>query len=370
MSVPFLSLDEAYNELKAEIDGAVAGVLASGWYILGAEVDAFEAEFSAYCDAAECVGLGNGLDALHLALRAMDIGPGDEVIVPSHTFIATWLAVSQCGATPVPVEPVEATCNIDPALIEAAITAKTKAIVPVHLYGQPADMDPILDVARKYGLKVLEDAAQAHGARYKGKRIGAHSDAVAWSFYPGKNLGAMGDGGAVTTDDPELAKQLRMLCNYGSRVKYVHEVQGYNSRLDPIQAAVLRVKLKYLDEWNARRASIAQHYLDGLKESDLILPSVPDWADPVWHLYVVRHPQRDELQKQLADADIGSLIHYPTPPHKQRAYSNLGFASDAFPIASNMADEVLSLPIGPHLDPTSVAATITGIRSFLKGQAL
>ena len=222
--------------------------------------------------------------------------------------------------------------------------------MPVHLYGQPVDMDPIFKIARKHGLKVLEDAAQAHGARYKGKRLGAHGDAVAWSFYPGKNLGALGDGGAVTTDDPELAERIRVLRNYGSRAKYVNEVQGYNSRLDPIQAAALRVKLKYLDEWNARRSAIAKQYLDGLKDADLILPSVPDWAEPVWHLFVIRHTRRDELQEHLADAGIGSLIHYPIPPHKQQAYSDLGFAPDAFPIAESIHREVLSLPIGPHLD--------------------
>jgi dTDP-4-amino-4,6-dideoxygalactose transaminase len=231
--------------------------LASGYYIGGPEVEAFEAEYAKYCGATHCVGVANGLDALHLALRAMDVGPGDEVIVPSNTYIATWLAVSQCGATPVPVEPDARTYNIDPALIEAAITPRTKVILPVHLYGQPADMDPILAIARKHGLRVLEDGAQAHGARYKGQRLGAHGDAVAWSFYPGKNLGAMGDGGAVTTNDAQLADRIRVLRNYGSRVKYVNEVQGTNSRLDPLQAAILRVKLAHLDEWNARRRAIA-----------------------------------------------------------------------------------------------------------------
>src|SRR5690606_14806142 len=248
--------------------------------ILGPEVEAFEAEYAAYCQASHAVGVANGLDALHLALRAMGVGPGDEVIVPSNTYIATWLAVSQCGATPVPVEPVDATFNIDPARIEAAITSATRVILPVHLYGQPADLDPILAIARKHGLRVLEDAAQAHGARYKGRRIGAHGDAVAWSFYPGKNLGALGDGGAVTTNDPELADRIRVLRNYGSRLKYVNEVQGFNSRLDPIQAAVLRVKLAHLDDWNARRGSIAALYLSGLGECGLMLPQVPAFADP------------------------------------------------------------------------------------------
>ena len=347
--IPFLDLKAPHVELREEIDAAIARVVDSGWYILGPEVDAFEAEYAAYCQAGHCVGLANGLDALHLALRAMDVGPGDEVIVPSNTYIATWLAVSQCGATPVPVEPDPRTYNIDPALVEAAITPRTKVILPVHLYGQPADMDPILAIARKHGLRVLEDGAQAHGARYKGRRIGAHGDVVAWSFYPGKNLGALGDGGAITTDDAELADRIRMLRNYGSRVKYVNEVQGYNSRLDPLQAAVLRVKLAHLDAWNARRASVAAAYLQGLKGHGLVLPHVPEWAEPAWHLFVVRHPQRDDFQQRLTEAGVGTLIHYPIPPHRQAAYAEAGFAAGAFPIASGMADEVLSLPMGPQL---------------------
>lgn len=350
MKVPFLDLHAAYLELKPEIDAAIARVLDSGWYILGPEVDAFEAEYAAYCEAEHSIGVANGLDALHLALLAMGVGPGDEVIVPSNTYIATWLAVSQCGATPVPVEPVEATYNIDPARIEAAITPRTKVILPVHLYGQPADLDPILAIARRHGLRLLEDAAQAHGARYKGRRIGAHGDAVAWSFYPGKNLGALGDGGAVTTNDPEIADRIRVLRNYGSRVKYVNEVKGFNSRLDPIQAAVLRVKLRVLDEWNARRRGIAQRYLAGLAGSGLVLPQVPDWADPVWHLFVVRHPERDALVKRLNEAGVGTLIHYPVPPHLQGAYAERGFGVGAYPIAERVSDEVVSLPIGPHID--------------------
>lgn len=347
--IPFLDLAAAYAELKEPIDKAVARVLASGHYILGPEVEAFEQEFADYCGACHGIGLANGLDALHLALRAMGVGPGDEVIVPSNTYIATWLAVSQCGATPVPVEPDARTYNIDPSLIEAAITPRTRVILPVHLYGQPADMDPILAIARKHGLRVLEDAAQAQGARYKGRRIGAHGDAVAWSFYPGKNLGAMGDAGAITTNSGELADRIRVLRNYGSRVKYVNEVQGYNSRLDPIQAAVLRVKLAQLDAWNARRANIASAYLNSLAGSGLMLPHVPDWAEPAWHLFVVRTAQRDALQQHLSAAGVGTLIHYPIPPHRQAAYSDAGLALDAFPLASRMADEVLSLPIGPHL---------------------
>ena len=360
--IPFLDLKGPYLELKQELDEAIARVVSSGWFVGGGEVDQFEADYATYCGAAHCVGVANGLDALHLALRAMDVGPGDEVIVPSNTYIATWLAVSQCGATPVPVEPDARTYNIDPALIEAAITPRTKVILPVHLYGQPADMDPILAIARKHGLRVLEDGAQAHGARYKGQRLGAHGDAVAWSFYPGKNLGAMGDGGAVTTNDAQLADRLRVLRNYGSRVKYVNEVQGYNSRLDPLQAAILRVKLAHLDEWNARRSAIAARYQQGLAGCGLTLPHVPDWAEPVWHLYVVQHTQRDALHKKLADAGVGTLIHYPIPPHLQQAYAQAGFKNGDFPLAESMAGGVLSLPMGPHLQLDLVATVISAVR--------
>ncbi len=359
--IPFLDLKAPHVELQEEILGAINRVVSSGWYILGPEVQEFEAEFASYCEAANCIGLANGLDALHLALRAMDVGPGDEVIVPSNTYIATWLAVSQCGATPVPVEPVQATYNIDPGLIEAAITPRTKAILPVHLYGQPVDIDPILEIARKYDLWVLEDAAQAHGARYKGRRIGAHGDAVAWSFYPGKNLGALGDGGAVTTSNPELADRISVLRNYGSRVKYVNEVRGYNSRLDPIQAAVLRVKLRHLDAWNARRSALATQYIEGLADTGLVLPQVPEWAEPAWHLFVIGHSRRDNLQRHLTDKNIGSLIHYPIPPHKQQAYAEAGFAADEFPRASRMANELLSLPMGPHLSSDEVSFVISTV---------
>lgn len=356
MKVPFLDLRAAYLELKPEIDSAIARVLDSGWYILGPEIEAFETEYAAYCEAEHAIGVANGLDALHLALLAMGVGPGDEVIVPSNTYIATWLAVSQCGATPVPVEPLEATYNIDPARIEAAITPHTKVILPVHLYGQPADLDSILAIARKHRLRVLEDAAQAHGARYKGCRIGAHGDAVAWSFYPGKNLGALGDGGAVTTNDPEIADRIRVLRNYGSRVKYVNEVKGFNSRLDPIQAAVLSVKLRHLDAWNSRRAAIAARYIEGLAGSGLVLPQVPDWAEPVWHLFVVRHAERDEMVKRLNEAGVGTLIHYPAPPHLQAAYAQMGFGVGTFPVAARMAKEVVSLPMGPQMAAEGIEA--------------
>jgi len=353
MNLPFLDLRATYLELKEEIDAAVSRVLSSGWYLLGGELAAFEEEYANYVGAGCCVGVANGLDALHIALRAMDIGPGDEVLVPSNTYIATWLAVSQCGATPVPIEPEERTYNMDVQRIEAAITSRTRAILPVHLYGQPADMAPILAIARKHGLRVLADGAQAHGARYRGAPIGGLGDATAWSFYPGKNLGAYGDAGAVTTDDPVLAERIRVIRNYGSRVKYVNEIQGYNSRLDEIQAAILRVKLRHMDAWNARRAAVAANYKTALSHCALILPAVAPDVAPVWHLYVVRHPRRDDFQAALAERGVQTLIHYPIPPHHQLAYAALGIADEQFPIATRLAKEVLSLPIGPHLTAES-----------------
>lgn len=350
IDVPFLDLEKAYKELQAEIESAVLASLRKGWYVLGPEVDAFEKEFGTYCGASHCIGVASGLDALYLALRSMGVGQGDEVIVPSHTYIATWLAVSLCGARPVPVEPDLDTFNIDPARIEPAITQHTKVIIPVHMYGLPADLNPILDIARKHQLKVLEDAAQAHGACYKGARIGAHGLAVAWSFYPGKNLGALGDGGAITTNDPEISESVRLLRNYGSSTKYFHKTQGQNSRLDEVQAAVLRVKLKYLDEWNTRRASIASRYNTALANSNIYLPVAPEWVTPAWHLYVIRTPQRDSLQRYLTRSGINTLIHYPIPPHLQGAYSHLGYKQGDFPIAEKIGRDILSLPIGPHLE--------------------
>lgn len=349
MEVKFLDLRAAYLELKSEIDQAIARVLDSGWYILGSEVDAFEKSFADYCGADAAIGVANGLDALHLALLAMGVKAGDEVIVPSNTYIATWLAVTQCGAIPVPVEPGPDTHNIDPARVERAITAKTRVILPVHLYGFPADLDPIISLARKYGLRVLEDAAQAHGAKYKGKRIGAHGDAVAWSFYPGKNLGAMGDGGAVTTNDSRIAERVRLLRNYGSRLKYVNDICGFNSRLDPVQAAILNIKLKYLDEWNARRCRSAEAYISLLSNSSLALPKVPEWAESAWHLFVVRAGDREDLAARLAESGVGTMIHYPIPPFLQKAYEHLALSVDDYPLAGQYAREVLSLPMGPHL---------------------
>lgn len=366
MSIPFLDLGAAYRELHPQIDAAVSRVLASSWYVLGPEVEAFEINWAAYCGAAHAVGLANGLDALTLALRALDIGPGDEVIVPSNTYIATWLAVSAVGAVPIPVEPDSDTYNIDPTLIEAAISAQTRAILPVHLYGQPADLDPILDIARRNRLRVVEDAAQAHGAAYKGRRIGAHGDIICWSFYPGKNLGALGDAGAITTNDADLAGRIAMLRNYGSRQKYINEEAGVNSRLDPVQAAILRVKLEVLDDWTARRRAIAALYAQGLAGTGLALPQVPDWADPAWHLYVVRSPNRDELQAHLAAAGIATLIHYPIPPHMQAAYAALGLASNALPLARDLASQVISLPIGPHLTIEQAERIVEVVSTFFK----
>lgn len=358
--VPFLDLGAGYRELRDEFDVAYRRVMDSGWFVLGSEVEAFEAEWAAYTQARHCVGVGNGLDALTLALRALDVGPGDEVIVPSNTYIATWLAVSAVGAHPVAVEPDRATHNIDPRRIESAITPRTKVILPVHLYGQPADLDPILEVARAREIAVVEDAAQAHGARYRGQRIGAHGDAVCWSFYPGKNLGAFGDGGAITTDRADVAKRVALLRNYGSRTKYVHEVAGVNSRLDELQAAFLRVKLTRLDEWNERRRAIAQRYAGVLADRPgIAISAIASGAEPVWHLFVITTRSRDVLQAQLAEAGVQTLIHYPIPPFRQYAYPNHPQA-DSLPLADSLADQVLSLPIGPHLstDAASMAAKL------------
>jgi dTDP-4-amino-4,6-dideoxygalactose transaminase len=350
MIVPFLDLKAPYLELKDEIDDAYYRVMASGQFVLGKEVSAFEQEFANYCEADHCIGVGNGLDALHLILRAMNVGPGDEVIVPSNTYIATWLAVSYAGATPVPVEPNDQTFNIEAAGIEEAITERTKAVIPVHLYGQPANMDPINELAAKYDLRVIEDAAQAQGARYKGRRTGSLSHAAGFSFYPGKNLGALGDAGAVVTNDTALADKVRVLHNYGSEKKYYHRLKGYNSRLDELQAALLRVKLRSLDEWNERRKLAADSYLRNLRGiAGLTLPYVPENVDPAWHLFVVRARQRRQLQGQLAESGVGTVIHYPLPPHLQSAYSELGFTRSSFPIAEQMAEQVLSLPMGPHV---------------------
>lgn len=358
MTVPFLDLKASYTSLQPEIDAAVGRVLGSGWYIGGPEVEAFEREFASYVGASHCIAVSNGLEALQLALLAAGVQPGDEVIVPTHTFVATWLAVTQCGAVPVPVEVCADTYQLDPARLAAAITPRCKAIVPVHLYGIPADLEPMLALAEKHGIAIVEDAAQAHGTLYRGRRIGAHGVAASWSFYPGKNLGAFGDAGAITTDDAELAAQLRKLRNYGSSVRYVHDERGFNSRLDPIQAAILRVKLAHLDSWNARRREIAARYLRELAGSGLVLPTVTADSESSWHLFPVRHPQRDALREALTAAGVETLIHYPIPPHLQRAYADLGYTRGAFPIAEQTADTVLSLPIGPAMTDAQVTTVI------------
>jgi dTDP-4-amino-4,6-dideoxygalactose transaminase len=365
MNVPFLDLKPQYRELHEQLDEAYRRVAESSRFILGPEVEHFEAEFAAYCEAKHCVGAGNGLDALHLILRAAEIGPGDEVIVPGNTYIASWLAASYAGATPVPVEPDENTYNIDPVTIEAAITERTRAIMAVHLCGQPADMDAINEVASGHDLKVIEDCAQAHGARYKGKRVGALGFAAAFSFYPGKNLGALGDGGAVVTNDAELARRVRIIGNYGSEVKYYNESKGINSRLDEFQAAFLRVKLARLDEWNDRRRQTATQYLQALKGiTDLALPQVPDWADPVWHLFMVRHPQRDLLQKHLTSNGVGTIIHYPVPPHLQKAYAELGYSRGRFPVSEKLAEEVISLPMSAYQTAAETSYVVEQLASF------
>ncbi len=363
MKVPFLSLEHVYEELGAQLDEAFRRVMKKGWFVLGEECEAFEREFATYCGVGHCVGVANGLEAMVLVLRAWGIGAGDEVIVPSNTYIATWLAVSQAGARPVPVEPMEGTYNIDPQRIRDAITPRTRAILPVHLYGQPAEMAAINAIATGHGLLVLEDCAQAHGARYQGKRVGSLGDAGAYSFYPGKNLGAFGDAGCVTTNDATLAARLRALRNYGSTVKYHNEVKGYNSRLDELQAALLRPRLAVLDEWNVRRAKIAAHYLEGLDGAGLVLPKVAAGAEPVWHVFVVRSGERDALQKRLGEAGIGTIIHYPIAPHLQPAYSDLGGVKGDYPISESIHETVLSLPMGPHLDAAQVDYVIEKLRS-------
>jgi dTDP-4-amino-4,6-dideoxygalactose transaminase len=350
MKIPFLELAPSYLELKAEIDAAISHVLADGWYILGKEVASFEAEFARYVGAKHCIGVASGLDALILSLMAYDIGPGAEVIVPSNTYFATALAVSRVGAQVRFVEPNAQTCNLHPLRLEEAITRRTAAVIPVHLYGLPADMDAINALARKHGVRVIEDAAQAHGSTYMGCQTGTLGDVAAFSFYPGKCLGAFGDAGAVTTNDDAVADKVRTLRNYGSRVKYFNECKGLNSRLDELQAAILRVKLRHLDEWNSRRSALANCLRGALEDiPDVIVPVEPPGFRSCWHLFVIRTPRRDVLQSALESRGIATMIHYPLPPYRQKAYAELGLPKGAFPIADQLADEVLSLPMGPHL---------------------
>lgn len=363
LAVPFLEVGATYASLKDELDSAYRRVMSSGWYLLGPELEAFEADFAAYSGAAACAGVASGLDALVLALRVLDVGPGDEVIVPSNTYIATWLAVSAVGATVIPVEPDEDTCNLTGEGIAEGVTPRTAAILAVHLYGRPTDVVGIDAVARRYGIPVVYDAAQAHGATVGGQPVGAFGDLTAWSFYPGKNLGAFADGGAVTGRDAHLIDRVRRLRNYGSDTKYINQERGVNSRLDELQAAVLVVKLRHLDEWNGRRASQAHRYGEALNDVELRLPIVTPGIGSAWHLYVVRHDQRDRLQAELAEQGIAALIHYPIPPHRQQAYDDLTFGP--LPVAQRMADRVLSLPLGPHLRPEQQERVIDVLRDLV-----
>jgi dTDP-4-amino-4,6-dideoxygalactose transaminase len=366
IAVPFLDVGASYRELKPEYDEAYQRVMNSGWFVLGKEVEAFEAQFAGHCGVRHCIGTGNGLDALFLILRGYGIGPGDEVVIPAHTFIATWLAVSHAGATPVPVEPDEQTFQMDPRKVAAALTERTRAIVPVHLYGNVGRMDKLRELASRHSLRLIEDAAQAHGATWNGARAGSLGDAAAFSFYPAKNLGAFGDGGAVVTNDEELARRVRALRNYGSEGKYVHEFQGYNSRLDTLQAAFLQVRLKHLADWNARRKAAAEKYLKGLEDVRCCkLPVVREEVNPSWHLFVVRCAERDRLRKSLAFRGVETSVHYPVPPHLSPAYADRGFKRGDFPVTERLADTVLSLPMGPHLTEAQVERVIQAVRESL-----
>ncbi len=369
--IPFYTLADTTAEISGELDAAWQRVLKSHYYILGPELELFEQEFAAFCGARHCIGVSDGLAALQLSLRALGIGAGDEVIVPSHTFIATWLAVTAVGATPVGVECSTRDYTIDPQAIEKAITPRTRAIVPVHLYGHPAAMDAIMDIAAKHGLAVLEDAAQAHGASLHGKRTGNLGTLAAFSFYPTKNLGALGDGGAVVTNDDALAAHIRKLRNYGSEQKYKHELAGTNSRLDELQAALLRVKLRKLDGWNKQRQDCAATYnklLQGL--TGIELPSPSNAAEHVWHLYVIRVREgRDALVKFLGERGIHALIHYPCPPHLQPAYKDLGQVAGTFPVAEALAEEVLSLPFWPQMPASAIAQVADAVKAWSKTNA-
>ncbi|MCS7083162.1 MAG: DegT/DnrJ/EryC1/StrS family aminotransferase [Bacteroidetes bacterium] len=366
IKVPFLDVKYTYITIKEEIDAAISKVLHSGKYILDEEVEAFEQEWASYCEARFCVAVSNGMDAIILALKALDISSQDEIIVPAHTYIATWLAASYTGAKIVPVD-----INIDNYLIniekiEESITEKTKVIIPVHLYGHPVDIGLIKNIAKKYNLYIVEDAAQAHGALYKDNKIGSHGDVVCWSFYPSKNLGAFGDAGAITTNNYEIYEKIKMLRNYGSKIKYFHDIIGFNMRMDPIQAAILRVKLRYLDKWNEHRTIIANIYNNEFQHVDNIVPPKSEkWAKHAWHLYVIRNNNRDKLKDYLLSKGIECLIHYPIPPYRQKAYSNLDIHFDSS-ITDKISHEILSLPIGPHLNENQIEEVVKNIKKFVK----
>lgn len=364
MNVPFVSFKPMEKELDSDLRAAFERVYTASWYIEGKEDEAFEKAFAEFCHSQYCVGVGNGLDALMLALKALGVGKGDEVIVPSNTYIATALAVTYVGATPIFVEPDIRTYNIDPTKIEEKIAAKTKAIMPVHLYGQPCDMDPIMAIAKKHSLFVVEDCAQAHGATYKGQVIGSFGDAAGFSFYPGKNLGALGDAGATVTNSKEIADTVRALGNYGSDFKYHHIYQGNNSRLDEMQAAFLAAKLPHLNRMNEERRGIAKCYLEGIKNPDIVLPFVPDYAEPVWHIFAVRTKKRDELAAYLADKGISTNKHYPIPMHLQDCYKELNIPRGALPIAEEISATELSLPMFYGMTDEQVAYVIDNINRF------
>jgi len=365
MNVPFFDLRATHDEIHDEIMAAVAGTLQRSNFILGPELERFEAEFAAYCGARHCIGVASGLDALRLILLAYGIGPGDEVIVPAHTFIASWLAVTEAGARPVGVDIDPATYNLDPSLISAAVTPKTRAIMPVHLYGRPADMAAINEVAAKHNLVVIEDAAQAHGATVFGKRAGGLGGAAAFSFYPTKNLGALGDGGAIVTSDDEVARRARTIRNYGSEKKYHHVSLGTNSRLDEMQAAILRVKLQSLDAKNEARQRLVQRYLERLKRIEgLVAPEIDPRMKSVWHLLVVQTPGRDALAEHLSSHGISTLVHYPIPPHLQEALAHLGYKRGDFPVAERAAEEVLSLPLWPEMSDSHVDRVLDALEAW------
>jgi dTDP-4-amino-4,6-dideoxygalactose transaminase len=360
-SIPLVGLFDQYQTIKPEIDEAIERIIAKSAFVGGEEVRSFEREFAAYCETKACVGVGNGTDAVYLTLRALDVGPGDEVITVAHTFIATSEAISMTGARPVFVDIREDTMLLDPALLERAITSHTKAIVPVHLYGQPCDMDAIMDVAARHGLKVIEDAAQAHGARWRGRRVGAIGDAACFSFYPGKNLGAFGDAGAVVSQDEDLIERIRMLANHGRLEKYTHKMEGVNSRLDGLQAAILRVKLRHLDDWNQSRRRHADFYLETLSNSEIRPPVIHENALPVWHLFVVRIADREAFQRKLKEEGIATGIHYPVPLHLQPAYQDFKIPLGTLPVTERVSGEVVSLPMYPELTPAELETVVNAI---------
>lgn len=364
MEIPFVDLRAQYRRIQDEVDPAVLAVMQRGDFILGGAVAEFEREFAEYCGVKYCIGVDSGYSALELIVRAYEIGPGDEVITAANTFIATTLAISNAGATPVLVDCDPETYNIDAAKIEAAITPRTRAIMPVHLYGQMADMDAIRTIARKHNLLVFEDAAQAAGARYKGRMAGSLGDAAGFSFYPGKNLGAYGDGGAVTTNDAAIAEKIRLLRNIGQKVKYYHEVKGFNNRLDTMQAAVLRVKLPHLDGWNAERRHAAATYAEMLDGLPLVTPTTAGYAEHIFHLYVVRVFDRESLMEYLKERGIATGLHYPIPIHLQPAYAELGYGRGDFPVTEAYAETIVSLPIFPELDDDKVAYVAGAIRDY------